>query len=284
VLNHLEPIWLAGALIALLLWLAAGRQGRLAPAMAGAAAIIALLQMAPELLAARAYARPDPKAETLKIIQFNAWSRNVDPVPTLRWVLAQDADVVVLEEALGSHEVVQGLRRAYPYRRTCEGRTYCEVEMFSKAPPIASAGLEPTLGLAAAWATYQGPGEPFTVVGAHAPWPFPAGEQKAATQSLANAIAGLAKDRLIICGDFNSTPWSFALGRQDRLFGIERRTRALASWPARTLSFQAPFPVLPIDHVYAGKGWRTLSIRRGPRLGSDHYPVIVVLQAVGPAR
>jgi endonuclease/exonuclease/phosphatase (EEP) superfamily protein YafD len=89
---------------------------------------------------------------------------------------------------------------------------------------------------------------------------------------------------MIIAGDFNSTPWSFALRRQDRLFGIERRTRALATWPARTLRSEAPFPFLPIDHVYAGKGWRTVSMQRGPRLGSDHYPVIVVLQATDPAR
>ena len=35
--------------------------------------------------------------------------------------------------------------------------------------------------------------------------------------------------------------------------------------------------VLPIDHVYAGPGWRTVSVQRGPKLGSDHYPVIVTL-------
>lgn len=38
-----------------------------------------------------------------------------------------------------------------------------------------------------------------------------------------------------------------------------------------------PFPMLPIDHVYAGKGWRAVSVTRGPRLGSDHYPMVVVL-------
>ena len=38
-----------------------------------------------------------------------------------------------------------------------------------------------------------------------------------------------------------------------------------------------PFALLPIDHVYAGPGWRTVRAERGPRLGSDHYPVIVTL-------
>ena len=86
--------------------------------------------------------------------------------------------------------------------------------------------------------------------------------------------------RLIVSGDFNSTPWSFSLKRQDRLFGLERRTRAMATWPAGDFSrmhFAIPFPVLPIDHVYAGEGWRTVEVRRGPMLGSDHYPVIITL-------
>jgi endonuclease/exonuclease/phosphatase (EEP) superfamily protein YafD len=282
VFNHLEPLWLAGSVIALALWLTAGRPGWLTGAMAGAGVVVALFQMAPELIATRALTPPTPGAERLKIIQFNAWSRNADPPGTLRWILSQDADVVVLEEALGSADVVQGLRRAYPYRRTCNGRTYCEIEMFSKAPPIAWAGLMPDLGLPAAWAIYQGAGGPFTVVGMHAAWPFPVGLQRSQTDTLAKIIAGMSKDRMIVAGDFNSTPWSFALRRQDRLFGLERRTRKLASWPARAyhaLKLQPPFPLLPIDHVYAGRGWRTVSVQRGPRLGSDHYPLIIVLQA-----
>nr|QQZ48664.1 hypothetical protein JKL49_14190 [Phenylobacterium glaciei] len=47
------------------------------------------------------------------------------------------------------------------------------------------------------------------------------------------------------------------------MFGLERRTKALFSWPAY-LGAKVPFPFLPIDHVYAGKGWRTVSVKRGP--------------------
>jgi len=89
-----------------------------------------------------------------------------------------------------------------------------------------------------------------------------------------------SKDRLIIVGDFNSTPWSFGRRRDDARLGVLRRTRNLFSWPAERVSHNklpAPFPVLPIDHIYAGRGWATVSVRRGPRLGSDHYPVVAVL-------
>ncbi|HQR90495.1 MAG TPA: endonuclease, partial [Caulobacter sp.] len=40
----------------------------------------------------------------------------------------------------------------------------------------------------------------------------------------------------------------------------------------------APAPFLPIDHVYAGGAWKTVSVVRGPALGSDHRPIVVKLR------
>ena len=84
----------------------------------------------------------------------------------------------------------------------------------------------------------------------------------------------------IVAGDFNLTPWSFALKGIDRRLGLERWDRALFSWPARMsphspLSWPTPF--LPIDHLYAGRDWRVVSLSRGPLVGSDHYPIVARL-------
>jgi endonuclease/exonuclease/phosphatase (EEP) superfamily protein YafD len=38
-----------------------------------------------------------------------------------------------------------------------------------------------------------------------------------------------------------------------------------------------PFPLLPIDQIYAGSGWRPVSVARGEAQGSDHYPIVAVL-------
>ena len=51
---------------------------------------------------------------------------------------------------------------------------------------------------------------------------------------------------------------------------------------ARLLGRDWPLPVLPIDHVYAGPGWATVSVERGPSIGSDHYPLVVILAPVAP--
>jgi endonuclease/exonuclease/phosphatase (EEP) superfamily protein YafD len=82
---------------------------------------------------------------------------------------------------------------------------------------------------------------------------------------------------MILTGDFNATPWSAELRRLDRTLGLSRRDRGLATWPAQLSGRTWRLPFMPIDHVYAGPDWATVSVERGPWVGSDHYPVIVTL-------
>ncbi len=172
--------------------------------------------------------------------------------------------------------------------------------ILAKHKPLA---FGPQFRLMTAWATYPADGGPITVVATHLAWPWPPGRQRAQSLRVATLLKSFPAARTIVAGDFNSTPWSFALRRQDRLFGLQRRTRALFSWPAAgivhispakhrpkamfywpifTIGFLqpgSPMPLFPIDQVYAGKAWRTVSVERGPKLGSDHYPVVVTLTA-----
>ena len=277
-LNHAAPYWLLGALAATGLWALLGRSERVTPALALVAVLSSAWLMAPEFAAMVHVGRSRPAGETLKIIQFNVWERNVDPAATIRWILDQDADVVVLEEATAP--IARGLRERYPYGTICGGVDFCSTMILSKHAPMAE--QKDRTSLTVTWATYPGAGGPITVIGAHISWPWPPGKQAAQSQELALLLTHFPKARMIVAGDFNSTPWTFALRRQDKAFGLERRTRALFSWPAvNTFDRRkpSPLPLLPIDHVYAGAGWRTVSVRRGPKLGSDHYPVVVTLTA-----
>ena len=287
VLTHLTPLWLiAGVLTALAAAALSPDRYRAAPLLAAIVTCTsAILLMAPEFRPPKINPQiPPPPGPTLKVLQFNVWQDNTDPAATLAWILAQDADVVVLEESKHrSRSVLLGLYGAYPYRVTCTGTGPCSTMILSKTPPLAFKGLQTRdvpdrRPIAAAWARFDDPAGPYTVVALHLTWPMmPPGLQKLQLASLNATLDELPKDRMILAGDFNSTPWSFALRGMDRRSGLIRRTRALASWPATQ-----PFPVLPIDQVYAGAGWRTVSVTRGPKLGSDHYPVVVVLAPVSP--
>lgn len=283
-LTHFTPIWLAMGLGGLVLGLISARDAeRTAIAAIAVVAITACgILMGPELLAAMTAPKPGaPSERQIKLVQFNLWSANDDPEATLDWILAQDADVLTLEEGgAESWSVIERLRKVYPYSVSCDGKRYCDTWIFSRKPMVARRGFyQDRRRVAAATATLKDPAGNFTVVAAHYVWPLPAGRQQAQTRLMTQALQAFEQDSLIVAGDFNSTPWSFSLRRQDEAFGLERRTRALATWPTGAFSRlgTSPFPLLPIDHVYAGKAWKTVKVERGPRLGSDHRPVVVTL-------
>jgi endonuclease/exonuclease/phosphatase (EEP) superfamily protein YafD len=282
-LTHLAPVWLGCGLVGLVLGaIFAHDAERKAIVGLSLAAVVALgALMAPEMLATDRRPAVTPGAATLKLVQFNVWAENHDAAGTLDWIRAQQADVVLLEEGGGaSWRIVKGLRATYPYAISCDGKRYCDTWIFSRFPIVQHRGFyEDHLPLAGAWATLRHPGGDFTVAATHFVWPIPAGRQQAQSRLLVSALARFPRDALIVTGDFNSTPWSWSLRRQDKALGLERRTRALASWPTGDFSrvARAPFPLLPIDHVYAGKAWKTVSVERGPSLGSDHRPVVVTL-------
>jgi endonuclease/exonuclease/phosphatase (EEP) superfamily protein YafD len=243
----------------------------------GVGMVLAGWLMVPEYLARRVAEPAAAPAGQIRLIQLNAWRSNQDLDGTVDWLLAQDADVIVLQEADAIGPV---LKRRSTYHATCER---CSVMIFSKAAPAVldiptpedKRVRPPIVGV-----TLRDSRGDFTVLGTHYAWPVPAGLQQSQGRGLARLIASLPRERLILAGDFNSTPWSFTRRREDALFGLERLTRGMSTWPARGLpgrSSRTPFPLLPIDHVYAGSGWRTAKVERGPRLGSDHYPVIVTL-------
>ncbi len=245
--------------------------------------------MGPDI--ARSFAPKSRAAPTLTLMTLNLWPENVDPEGTARIVLAADPDVVVLEEATAKGQIAaHAIRARYPYGVGCEGPTECALAIYSKLPIAAGEAKaqdwnrRPFDTLRTAWARIEAPGKPpFTVVATRYGTPSAPWLQRDQRRRLATFLGQFDRSSLILAGDFNSSPWSFAMREQDRLLqGLERRTRALPTWPARwpIRGFGGraePVPLIPIDHVYAGASWKTVSVKRGPRTGSDHYPVIVAL-------
>ena len=275
VLTHFAPLYLLGGTIVLALALLDRRPLRLA--LVGASAVLASLAlMAPELLSAvKASSAPPepPSAHTVKLVQFNAGrdSQNLDA--RIQWLRQEDPDVLVVED---SRPVFQTMVAKQLGRRQSCGMT-CEISIFTREAPLKVESPRRGrigLGPAVAVAHLQGPAGPYTVVGTHYSWPTAVKTHRENGRRMQEILRPLPARTTILMGDFNSTPWSFARRRDDRAFGLERRTHALPTWPANGV-FGLAF--LPIDHVYAGAGWRTVSVTRGPRLGSDHYPIVVTL-------
>jgi endonuclease/exonuclease/phosphatase (EEP) superfamily protein YafD len=247
-------------------------------ALLGGASSLAV--MAPELLARRVR-RADPGGPMLKIIQLNLWRWNADADATVDWLRRQDADVLVLEEVVdNSAHVPRELAATYPYH---QGENGGGTWILSKTPAVRSGvyrARSAKTHSTGAWTQYDHPLGPFAVMGFQATWPIPPGKQHDDVDALAAFLRRFERETLILCGDFNATPWSAGLRRQDRLFGLQRLTRACFTWPVQPffrLRLRSPLPFLPLDHIYAGRAWRPVALSIGPRLGSDHLPVTAVL-------
>jgi len=289
VLTHFAPFWLAGGLLALVLAALAPRGGaRTASLILGLiAAVSAAALIAPEFLRPTSPPAPNGAPGQIRLVQFNVWGRNQDVGATADWIMAQRPDFVVMQE-LKTPMREALLARAPGYQLVCDHRSVCHTAILTRLEPIRfeipEYGL-PGASTPLAVAQFRAEdGRIFTVMGVHYTWPTFGGVQQAQGVQVAALLERFPRERMILSGDFNSTPWSFSRRREDARFGMERRTRALFSWPAAQFSrwrVELPFPFLPIDQVYAGSGWRTVSVRRGPRLGSDHFPVVVTL-APGP--
>jgi len=284
-LNQFAPVWAVVGLSALLLLAFSG--GGRGPASAAALLLVAgaAILMGPDL-AARASRHWAQTPHQVRIVQFNVWKGNRTAGRAADWVLAQDADIVVLEEAANrGEEVARRLAPRYPFRVTCRGARTCSTVILSRRPPIASQGLargdaENRKALSAAWARYDFGGRALTVFAVHLSRPWPWGGQEEDRTKLIAEVRKLPDPNLIVLGDFNTTPWTFAGKRQDAALQMNRITRALFTWPLYyrpRVRVYPTVPIMPIDQAYLRPGLLPVAVRSGPELGSDHRPVVIDL-------
>lgn len=231
------------------------------------------LRMAPELV------RDVPRARSgmmqARVLTHNVWRKNADPADTAQIILDARADVVMLQEVDGSFRpMLAALRQKLPYATGCPAS--CDLAILSRWP-IADSGYflkDATgrkFGPPVLWARIIGPDQrPFTVVTLHYPRPT-SRDQAVRMRAVAQALARIDREGLVVAGDMNLTPWAAAMDAQDQSFApLTRMTRALPSWPRA-------FPFLPIDQLYAGPEWGLVSAERLGATGSDHRPVLVTL-------
>jgi len=280
VFSHFIPFFLLGVLgAAVVLFLrpnrfeAVGAMGILALGLLSAGCVIL-----PTLFYEQVTARHLDPAAQIKVIQFNALDGNRRGPVAVAWLKAQDADIVVLEEAPDIGRYMPGLG----YVASCGN---CGAVIFSKRRPHWQNG--PTwdwmVRRHVAAASFRDGRGAYTVLGVHRGRPTRFDRTAQEMRALAAMAARFHRESLILVGDFNSTPWSATRRREEATLGLVRQTRAVPTWPAEAVSHNRlgfPFPVLPIDHVYAGRDWATVKVERGPTMGSDHYPVVVTLQRV----
>ncbi len=118
-------------------------------------------------------------------------------------------------------------------------------------------------------------GKRLTIIGTH---PLPPGtpENFASRNRQLTALASLARTQslpLMVLGDLNATPWSPHFRRLLVAAALRNASRGHglnASWPAPI------FPMrIAIDHCLVSREILVSTVRVGPNVGSDHFPIIV---------
>lgn len=286
-LSHFALICLAAGVVAFILSWASPSvwRGSLIRVAALAAILAAGGLILPDFTRQRSPFADASASHQVKLIEFNQWGANSDPDRVVAWIAAQHPDLVVVVEPNPALE---------PKLRQATG-----LETLSLDGSLI-ATRHPVVKIRHAWDAHELPGQlffmnwpliygfdgkPFTLMGVHIGWPIPARRARAEALHLTLTLDTIDRPSTILAGDFNSTQWSYLRRQADEAIGLERRDRALPSWPARLPMLHGrdfPVPFLPIDHIYAGSLWRTVKVERGPKLGSDHYPLIATLAWDGP--
>ena len=216
-------------------------------------------------------------ARTFRLITFNVWFRNPDIVRVATYIESSQADAVVLQELTATQaEALRPLLPTYPHYYIEPSQMGAAV--FTRWPVLAAESVPLAKdGAVAARVQIDWRGVAVTVFGVHLNWPLGPRNSAFRNEEL-RQVAAFAKAHpgpLLVAGDFNLTPWSqyfraalaeSGLHDAARGFGLHR------SWPAQF----APLAIR-IDHCLLSQHWRSVSVRPGPWLGSDHLPVVAEL-------
>ncbi len=287
-LPWLEPVWWApGLLVHFPLQIAAGSLALLVPAYAlreRGAAVVLGLALAVSLFQARDYWPRFPAAQAsaadLVVATVNLDYRNGDLARAADFLQSLAADVVVLPEYTpAAAERFRRLQAVYPYRLEAAAEGAFGIAMFSRHPLQLTAVRYPggvrTPMLDAVLDRGEGP---IRIFGVHPPAPVSpvlASRRDAQMAALASLVAGSPGD-VIVAGDFNDTPFSRSFRRLLRTSGLANAA-AGRGYPA---TFPAAWPPLwiPIDHCLYRGDLRVVTVRSGPDIGADHFPLVATFR------
>jgi endonuclease/exonuclease/phosphatase (EEP) superfamily protein YafD len=215
----------------------------------------------------------------LRVIFANVLDSNERFGLLVEWVKAEQADILMASEV--TEQWVAALRALEPQLPYGHGARHGEVAILSRLP-IARTHDDPSLSFAriaaAEIVTSVGPVELVVV--------HPRPRLRAALAAVnvrviaaAAKLAGKARGGVIVAGDFNTPPWSPAFSGMVAQCGL---TFGRGAWRATWPTWLPGWLGLPFDHILAGGGCTIVDRRHGPRIGSDHRPILADIRCIPP--
>jgi endonuclease/exonuclease/phosphatase (EEP) superfamily protein YafD len=268
-------VLVAAALLALVL-----RRPRLA-ALAAALAAVNFAVLDIPLTASVSAAPRAPHSGSLRLVVANVEVGNSDFAAVGRLVAETHPDVFGVTELTPSMARHLGTE-LHGYRaRVVETRGDAYgIGVYSRIPLLsAHVARFPADGPPTIVARVRVAGEAVSVVVTHVHTTFAGSIHVRHLDALAAAARSRLGKRVVVCGDFNTPPWSGPLrdfaadGHLRDLYG--GRAWAGYSWPTWGYLLR-----VPLDNCFVSAGVAITGHRDGPGVGSDHRPLVVDMSVV----
>jgi endonuclease/exonuclease/phosphatase (EEP) superfamily protein YafD len=249
------------------------------PGLAALAAVLAAVNFAVlgiPLTASVSAAPAAPTSGALRVVVANVEVGNRDFGAVERLVAETHPDLFGVTELTPA--MAQHLGRELPGYRTRVLETRDDaygIGVYSRVPLLsAKIARFPADGPPTVVTRVRVAGQAVSVIVTHVHTPFAGSIHVRHLAALGAAARSQFGGRVVVCGDFNTPPWSgplrdFAAKAQLRdLYG--GRAWAGYSWPTWG------FPLrVPLDNCFVSKGLAVTGYRDGPGIGSDHRPLVV---------
>ncbi len=215
----------------------------------------------------------------LKLLYANVLSTNRDHERLLELISSERPDVILLQE-MSTHwqDALQILEADYPFRYSAVREDNFGIAMLSRLPFTAATHVDsPPLGYPTLIATTRIGGTDLTMISTHPMNPLGRDNFRARNVQL-HSVAELvaqASGEVLLVGDLNASVWDRHYRHFEDATGLRNARRGkgiLPTWP----TFM-PLAMIPIDHVLFSSRVGIADIKTGPRIGSDHLPLIVTV-------
>lgn len=244
------------------------------------AAVVVALHSGPLLeLTGSPLERAAPAPDVTRLLLSNVRTSNANRRGLLELVESTQPDAVLLLEVSEAWLADLGpLEAEYPHRLAAPRADNFGIALYSRRP--LTDGRIVRLGAAGVPSIEAGlEGSSLRLLLTH-PVPPMGSEAAARRDRQLEAVARRARElgpRVVLAGDLNATPWSPVFSRVLDLGALRDSRDGFGLQP--TWSAGLPYLVrIPIDHFLVGRDVRVLHREIGPRIGSDHLPVLVELR------
>ena len=214
-------------------------------------------------------------APLLRIASANLLYENVDFERILQGLTTLEADVLVVCEVTSEgRQKLRRLETEYPYALdTCAPESVYGIVVLSRFPlTLRSTGIgeDPAPRHLAADLTVEGRSIALVAIHPSNPIRFSRAHRIPGEFDAVVDLCRKAAQDLVLIGDCNAAGWSSYLRGLEKATGVTNDGKVRPSWPI----WLPPLVRLPLDHVWVRGRVALLKAGLGPRLGSDHLPLI----------